>query len=88
MPRRVGPIPPPSTPNEIELERLEHIIIDGQQALQARNQLVATMLANGVRHATITHRLNRVRSIRGAKRLSPHAVFAIQRRVDKPPVGE
>ena len=85
MPRRVPPTPPPATPEEAELERLEHVIIDGQQALQARNRLVVTMLHSGTRPADVTHRLNRVRSIRGVKKLSQHAVFAIQRRVDSNP---
>jgi hypothetical protein len=72
----------------MELERLEHIVLDGQQALNARNQLVLTMLNNGTRHADLTRRLNRVRAMRGAKNLTPHAVFALQRRLDSPRVSD
>jgi hypothetical protein len=78
----------PVEPWEIELERLESVVVAGQRALASRNDLVYRLLSDGeVGPFEVTHRLNRVRALLGADRLSFHAVGALRRRRDKECAG-
>lgn len=74
MPRRIAPMTDPSTPDEILLERLEHDIVTGMEASQARNDLIARMARQGVPKADIARRINRVRAARHVPTLTYSAV--------------
>jgi hypothetical protein len=80
MPRTAPPVGDPLSPDEVDLDRLERMVVAGHHALAARCTLVARMVAAGVSQAHITRRLNRVREQGGADLVTVHAVSAILRR--------
>ena len=80
MPRTITPISDPVSPDEVELDRLERLVVQGQHALAQRSALVARMVSAGVSQAHIARRLNRVRTQGGIDPVTVHAVSAILRR--------
>jgi len=70
--------------NTITLEDLERAVIHGQRALAERNRLLVELADAGHTHASLFHRLNRVRVEEGAKPLSRDAIqVAVRRGRDK-----
>lgn len=73
-------LPPPSNQMEVRLEQLEREVVKGQRALSERNRLVCEMAGKGYTQADITRRLNRQRTVGGAKPLTPDAIAVIVKR--------
>jgi hypothetical protein len=80
MPRTTPTVGEPISPDEVELDRLERMVVAGHLALARRGALVERMVAAGVSQAHITRRLNRIREEGGVEPVSFHAVSAILRR--------
>lgn len=64
-----------------ELDRLEKIIAKGLTTYSERNDLIVSLVANGVRQADIARRINKVREKAGAPTVTPDAVAATIKRV-------
>jgi len=73
-------LPPPRNQIETRLEQLEREVVKGQRALNERNKTVCEMAQQGYTQADITRRLNRQRTVAGAKPLTPDAVAVIVKR--------
>jgi hypothetical protein len=81
MPRPPVVVHPAATVDEIELERLEQMVIAGQRALLARNALIVDAYnRKALTKAGIYHRLNSARVSVGAEPLTRSAVDVIIRR--------
>lgn len=80
MPRTIPTIGDPVSPDEVELDRLERLVVQGHHALAQRSALVTRMVSAGVSQAHIARRLNRVRTQGGLTPVTVHAVSAILRR--------
>lgn len=74
---------PPETAEEATLEQLERQVVDGQRALDHRNELMVSMHAGGWTKASLFHRLNRVRHEMGADLLSRSAIDVTIRRAHR-----
>lgn len=66
-----------------ELTKLERTICKGLQAYDARNRLIADLVASGVRQADVARHINAVRKKMGAPPITPDAVAATIKRVEK-----
>ena len=73
-------LPPPRNQLETRLEQLEREVVKGQRALTERNRVVCAMASEGYTQADITRRLNRQRTVAGARPLTPDAVAVIVKR--------
>lgn len=66
-----------------ELERLERTIVKGLEAFDTRNQLICDLIKDGHRQIDITRSLNAVRRRMNAPELTPDAVAATIKRLER-----
>ena len=66
-----------------ELERLERTIVKGLEAFEIRNRLICELIRDGHRQIDITRSLNGVRKRMNAPEITPDAVAATIKRLDK-----
>lgn len=71
-----------------ELDRLEKIIARGLTTYAIRNQLIVDLVTSGIKQAEVARRINKVRVKMGAPEVTPDAVAAtlkrVQRQTDNP----
>lgn len=66
-----------------ELERLERTIVKGLDAFETRNLLIADLIRSGHRQIDITRAINAVRKRMDAPEITPDAIAATIKRVEK-----
>lgn len=66
-----------------ELERLERTIVKGLEAYEQRNVLICDLLADGHRQIDVTRAINAVRTKMNAPVITPDAVAATLKRVQR-----
>jgi len=72
-----------SKPTLDDLDRLERTICKGLAAYDARNDLIVSLVKAGHRQADIARRINAVRKKVGAPPITPDAIAATIKRVEK-----
>lgn len=72
-----------TNPTLKDLDNLERVICKGLIAYDARNDLIKALVASGHKQADIARRINIVRKKLGAPQITPDAVAATIKRVDK-----
>ena len=65
------------------LEQLEATIAKGLATYKERNELIVSLVEQGVRQADVARRINKVRAASGVATVTPDAVAATMRRVYK-----
>jgi len=66
-----------------DLEKLERTIVKGLEAFEKRNSLICDLIADGHRQIDITRTINAVRRRMNASEITPDAIAATIKRVEK-----
>ena len=73
----------PDTTKLKELERLERTIVKGLDAFEIRNRLICDLIKDGHRQIDITRSINGVRKRMNAPEITPDAIAATIKRLEK-----
>ena len=76
------------TPTLATLASLEKTIVTGLLAYEKRNELIAALVADGTRQADVARCVNAVRKDMGAPMITPDAIAATIKRVERKAAGE
>ena len=66
-----------------QLDSAEAEVIRGLEAFERRNELIYELVASGERQADVTRRINAARAQAGADPITPDAVAATLKRVER-----